>query len=111
MSWLKKLKQGDKVVISTHKRMYLDEIDRETKDFFIIKGIKYRKDTGYIAGKIDNYLRSRLIQPTDEMISDLDRGRIASILRVTNWSDFDLKTLQEIEKIIKRFKNEKSKNR
>lgn len=95
------MKVGDKVaVMSTGDLRYVSVIERETANFWIVNGFKYRKKDGYEAGVYDGYW---IREATKEDCDRYQKDKMIFELKHQNWESFSLEELTDIVAFVSGF--------
>lgn len=92
------MKVGDKVAVTFRGvTTHFSVIERETANFWIVNGCKYRKKDGYEAGVYDGY---RIKEATKEDCDRYQKDKMIAKLRHQNWENFSIGELTDIVAIV-----------
>lgn len=114
-NFLSKLKEGDKVIISSNNLNGRDSIGRVirfTKNFIVVLSnigfeSKYKKNSGYATG--ESYIFTHLEEATDEAISriyhDNFKRKVKHIVHEkTDWDKIPDEILEQVQTLLKPFR-------
>lgn len=103
-SWLKTLKKGDLVILSTRGGFNRTlKVSRTTKTQIILEGFtgKFRISDGCLIGAA-HWSWSEIIEPTKKIIDAMKKEKLIRTLSNTDWKEFELDTLTKIMFLLKK---------
>ncbi len=101
MSWLDKLKPGDRVIVSDgHRGAYVDRVDRITKTQIITKNGRWRKLDGHPVGG-GSWSLSMIREDTPEAVEKANRTAQARYLSLVSWRTMPDDVLSVCAKLVR----------
>ncbi len=95
------MKVGDKVAVMCRGVLKsFSVIERETANFWIVEGFKYRKKDGLEAGVFDGY---QIKEATKEICDKYQKDKMIARLKQTNWDYLSLEELTDIVALVSGF--------
>lgn len=106
--WLESLKVGDKVFVRGHFTKAIRPVEKINKGSIKVGGTLYNKTDGYQKGG-DVWYRTYIEEVTDDILKEVQRENkamnIEMMLHGLDCKKFTLEQLEELEALIKKFKN------
>ena len=94
------MKVGDTVAVMFRDTIrYISVIERETANFWIVNGWKYRKKDGFEAGIYDDS-RHQIREATKEDCERYQKDKMIARLKQQNWENFSTGELTDIVAIV-----------
>jgi len=97
--FVKELKVGDRVILTSHNVRYVKSVTRTTKTMVMVGRYRFRKNTGWQVG--DYYYHSTIRECTPELVAELAVERkIRKSLSIVRGYNFSVMSVDELQSVV-----------